>query len=102
MDASEYKDLRRAREAAPSTTVRRLRASIQDATKESGDARLIMIDTNITAGPDLRTQTEECYGCFSSRKVSIAEARSPGFSRKDKCPEGISALFARGIKSVSS
>ena len=33
---------------------------------------------------------------------NIAEARSTGFSRKDKCPEGISALFAVGIKSANS
>jgi hypothetical protein len=39
--------------------------------------------------------------CFSSRKVSMAEVRSPGFSRKDKCPDWISALFERGTKSAS-
>jgi hypothetical protein len=55
-------------------------------------------------GPDLRgnSQAPNCYGCFSSRNVNIAEARSTGFSRKDKCPEGISALFAVGIKSANS
>lgn len=40
--------------------------------------------------------------CLSSRKVSMAEVRSPGFSRKDKCAEGISALFAVWIKSANS
>ena len=44
----------------------------------------------------------ESYGCFSSRNVKIAEARSTGFSRKDKCPDGTSALFALGIKSANS
>src|SRR5258708_33838988 len=48
------------------------------------------------------SQAPNCYGCFSSRNVNIAEARSTGFSIKDKCPEGISALFAVGIKSASS
>jgi hypothetical protein len=55
-------------------------------------------------GPDLRgnSQAPDYYGCFSNRNVNIAEARSTGFSRKDKCPEGISALFAVGIKSANS
>jgi hypothetical protein len=44
----------------------------------------------------------DCYGCFSSRNANIAEARSIGFSRKDKCPEGIRALFAAGIESANS
>jgi hypothetical protein len=54
------------------------------------------------SGPDLRgnSQAPNCYGCC--RNVNIAEARSTGFSRKDKCPEGISALFAVGIKSANA
>jgi len=35
----------------------------------------------------------------ASQNVSIAEARSAGFSRKDNCFEWISALLAMGIKS---
>ncbi len=50
----------------------------------------------------LKQLTAMGYGCFSSRNGKIAEARSVGFSRKDKCPEGISALFEVGIKSANS
>jgi hypothetical protein len=48
------------------------------------------------------SQAPNCYGCLSNRNVSIPEARSTGFSRKDKCPVGIPTLFAVGIESANS
>jgi hypothetical protein len=50
----------------------------------------------------IKKLVQQGYGCFSSRNVSIAEARSAGFSSNDKCPEGFSALFAERIKSAKS
>jgi hypothetical protein len=63
---------------------------------------VLLIALGRTAWSVIKKLVQQGYGCFSSRNVSIAEARSAGFSSKDKCPEGFSALFAERIKSAKS